>query len=388
MKVKKYIAPNMPEAMKKIRKDLGKEAVILNSKIIYTGGFFGLFRKKNIEVIAALDNDMVQPSQIEKIDFSRVETNSEMKQKDLQSPQPVQNKTGENKEMILKEIHDVKQLIKQITSQGHSSSVHIPSPYREIYQKLLSQNISEMILQQLTEDIYEHYYSKKEQVDKDNAYDFIVQSLVEYIKPLEFGAALQKKYIALIGPTGVGKTTTLAKIASIKAIEQKKKVAFITTDTYRIAAVEQLKTYAKILNVPIEVCYNLNDFKQAVEKFTAFDHVFIDTAGRNFRNKKHIEDLKKTIDFHTEMETYLVFSLTAKEEDLEMIYQQFSNIPIDKLIFTKLDETSCCGSLLNLSYKYHKPIAFITTGQDVPDDIIVATQHTIINQIVGETKND
>lgn len=378
----------MPEAMKKIRKDLGKEAVILNSKIIYTGGFFGLFRKKNIEVIAALDNDMVQPSQIEKIDFSRVETNSEMKQKDMQSPQPVQNKTGENKEMILKEIHDVKQLIKQITSQGHSSIVHIPSPYREIYQKLLSQNISETILQQLTEDIYEHYYSKKEQVDKDNAYDFIVQSLVEYIKPLEFGAALQKKYIALIGPTGVGKTTTLAKIASIKAIEQKKKVAFITTDTYRIAAVEQLKTYAKILNVPIEVCYNLNDFKQAVEKFTAFDHVFIDTAGRNFRNKKHIEDLKKTIDFHTEMETYLVFSLTAKEEDLEMIYQQFSNIAIDKLIFTKLDETSCCGSLLNLSYKYHKPIAFITTGQDVPDDIIVATHDTIINQIVGETNND
>lgn len=378
----------MPEAMKKIRKDLGKDAVILNSKIIYTGGFFGLFRKKNIEVIAALDNDTVQPSQKEKIDFPRMEMNTEMKRKDLQPTEPVQNKTGENKEMILKEIRDLKQLIKQVSSQGHLSIEHIPSPYREIYQKLLSQNISETILQQLTEDIYEHYYSKKEQVDKDNAYDFIVQSLVEYIKPLEFGAALQKKYIALIGPTGVGKTTTLAKIASIKSIEQKKKVAFITTDTYRIAAVEQLKTYAKILNVPIEVCYNLNDFKQAVEKFTAFDHVFIDTAGRNFRNKKHIEDLKKTIDFHTEMETYLVFSLTAKEKDLEMIYQQFSNIPIDKLIFTKLDETSCCGSLLNLSYKYHKPIAFITTGQDVPDDIIVATQHTIINQIVGETNND
>ncbi|MEK0289842.1 flagellar biosynthesis protein FlhF [Caldifermentibacillus hisashii] len=388
MKVKKYIAPNMPEAMKKIRKDLGKDAVILNSKIIYTDGFFGLFRKKNIEVIAALDNDMVQPSQKEKIDFPRMEMNTEMKRKDLQPPQPVQNKTGENKEMILKEIRDLKQLIKQISSQGHLSIEHIPSPYREIYRKLLNQNISETILQQLTEDIYGHYYSKKEQVDENTAYDFIVQSLMEYIKPLEFGEAPQKKYIAVIGPTGVGKTTTLAKIASINAIEQKKKIAFITTDTYRIAAVEQLKTYAKILNVPIEVCYNINDFKQAVEKFTAFDHVFIDTAGRNFRNKKYIEDLKKTIDFHTDMETYLVFSLTAKEEDLETIYQQFSNIPIDKLIFTKLDETSCCGSLLNLSYKYHKPIAFITTGQDVPDDIIVATHDTIINQIVGETNND
>lgn len=378
----------MPEAMKKIRKDLGKDAVILNSKIIYTDGFFGLFRKKNIEVIAALDNDMVQPSQKEKIDFPRMEMNTEMKRKDLQPPQPVQNKTGENKEMILKEIRDLKQLIKQISSQGHLSIEHIPSPYREIYRKLLNQNISETILQQLTEDIYGHYYSKKEQVDENTAYDFIVQSLMEYIKPLEFGEAPQKKYIAVIGPTGVGKTTTLAKIASIKAIEQKKKIAFITTDTYRIAAVEQLKTYAKILNVPIEVCYNINDFKQAVEKFTAFDHVFIDTAGRNFRNKKYIEDLKKTIDFHTDMERYLVFSLTAKEEDLETIYQQFSNLPIDKFIFTKLDETSRCGSLLNLSYKYHTPIAYITTGQDVPDDIIVATHDTIINQIVGETNND
>lgn len=386
MKVKKYIAPNMPEAMKKIRKDLGKDAVILNSKIVYTGGFFGLFRKKNIEVIAALDNDMVQPSQKEKIDFPRAETNTEMKQK--QSPELVKNSFGENKEMILKEIYDLKQLIKQMSSQGHLSIEQIPSPYREIYRKLLNQNISETILQQLTEDIYEHYYSKKEQVNENTAYDFIVQSLMEYIKPLKFGEALQKKYIAVIGPTGVGKTTTLAKIASIKAIEQKKKIAFITTDTYRIAAVEQLKTYAKILNVPIEVCYNINDFKQAVEKFTAYDHVFIDTAGRNFRNKKYIEDLKKTIDFHTNIETYLVFALTAKEEDLETIYQQFSNLPINKFIFTKLDETSCCGSLINLSYKYHTPIAYITTGQDVPDDIIVATHDTIINQIVGETNND
>jgi len=378
----------MPEAMKKIRKDLGKDAVILNSKTIYTGGIFGLFRKKNIEVIAAVDNDMVQPSQKEKTDFHRAEMNTEMKQTDRQLLEPVQKATGENKEMILKEIHDLKQWMQLIASQGHSSIEHIPSPYREIYRKLLNQNISESILQQLTKDIYEHYYSNKELVDENAASDYIVQSLLGYIKPLDFGETLQKKYIVVIGPTGVGKTTTLAKIASINAIEQKKKIAFITTDTYRIGAVEQLKTYAKILNVPIEVCYNLNDFQQAVDNFTAFDHVFIDTAGRNFRNKKYIDDLNKIIDFQTEMETYLVFSLTAKEEDLETIYQQFSNIPIDKFIFTKLDETSRCGSLINLSYKYNTPIAYITTGQDVPDDIIVATHDTIINQIVGETNND
>ena len=102
-----------------------------------------------------------------------------------------------------------------------------------------------------------------------------------------------KKYINIVGPTGVGKTTTLAKVAAETMLNQRKKVAFITTDTYRIAAIDQLKTYAKILNIPIEVAYNLEDFKRAADRFSHYDIVFIDTAGRNFRNEQYVKDLEK-----------------------------------------------------------------------------------------------
>ena len=164
------------------------------------------------------------------------------------------------------------------------------------------------------------------------------------------GVSFTKKYINVVGPTGVGKTTTLAKIAAECILKYKKRVAFITTDTYRIAAIEQLKTYANILNVPLEVCYNLNDFQQATRQFESYDMVFIDTAGRNFRNQKYVEDLRNIIDYNQDMETFLVLSLTAKQIDMEDIYKQFSLISIDKMIFTKADETSTYGAMFNIIY--------------------------------------
>lgn len=377
----------MPDAMQKIRKDLGKDAVILNSKIIYTGGFFGLFRKKNIEVIAAVDQEKYKTAEKKSSERNYSLTLNQPANNILFSSKVGQNQESQkNEETILKEIHELKQLISEKKLKDFSNSDYIPAPYQEIYDNLNRQNINKEILRRITEEIYENYYGNKEMVNKETAKDFVSDTLKRYIQSLDFGTSMiQKKYITVIGPTGVGKTTTLAKIASKVAIEQKKKIAFITTDTYRIAAVEQLKIYAKILNVPIEVCYSFTDFQQAIEKFSMYDHVFIDTAGRNFRNEKYVKDLQETIDFNGSMETYLVFSLTAKERDLELIYNQFSKIPIDKFIFTKLDETSQFGSLINLPIKYQKPIAFITTGQDVPDDIIVATHDFVINQIVGET---
>jgi flagellar biosynthesis protein FlhF len=200
------------------------------------------------------------------------------------------------------------------------------------------------------------------------------------------GISFSKKYINVAGPTGVGKTTTLAKMAAECVIKHKKKVAFITTDTYRIAAIDQLKTYAKILNVPLEVCYTIEDFKQAAEKLKDNDLILIDTAGRNFRNKQYVEDLQNVIDFEKDMETFLVLSLTAKQRDMEDIYSQFSIIDIDKLIFTKADETSTYGAMYNIIHKYRKGAAYITNGQDVPDDILAADPDVIVKQLLGTIK--
>ena len=156
-------------------------------------------------------------------------------------------------------------------------------------------------------------------------------------------------------------------------LNQRKKVAFITTDTYRIAAIDQLKTYAKILNVPIEVAYNLEDFKRAADRFSHYDIVFIDTAGRNFRNEQYVKDLGNIIDFSNELETYLVLSLTSKQTDMDAIYRQFSTIPIKQVIFTKADETATYGSMINFIQRNQIAPFYITNGQNVPDDIVRAT---------------
>jgi flagellar biosynthesis protein FlhF len=194
---------------------------------------------------------------------------------------------------------------------------------------------------------------------------------------------MKKKYVNVIGPTGVGKTTTLAKIAADCILKHQKKVAFITTDTYRIAAIEQLKTYAQILNIPIEVCYSLKDFHAAAKKFASYDVVLIDTAGRNFRNKQYVDDLVNVLDFGMDLETYLVFALTSKQKDMEDIFRQFSTIKIDKFIFTKADETSVYGSMINLTDKFNIGVAYITTGQNVPDDFLIASPEAITNVLIG-----
>ena len=119
----------------------------------------------------------------------------------------------------------------------------------------------------------------------------------------------------------------------------------------------------------VEVVYKMEDFKKAIDKFVDYDHVFIDTAGRNFREKKYVEDLRSIIDFNQQMETFLVLSFTSKENDMREIISQFSPIHIDRFIFTKLDETSSYGSMINLMSETGIGAAYVTNGQDVPEDI-------------------
>lgn len=371
----------MPEAMKKIREELGRDAVILNSKIVYSKGFLGLFRKKNIEVVAAIDEQISRESDHKPI----VTMNNDVinQSRNLLDDSNIARQS--QNEQLLTEIHQLQNLVKQLTNFRSINFDQIPEPYHPVFQRLVQQQIEPNILEKLKEKTNEHYYKNDQEITEEDATVFIGQLLLDAMDNIDFGGmSLEKKYINVVGPTGVGKTTTLAKMAANAAIQLKKKIAFITTDTYRIAAVDQLKTYAKILNVPIEVCYNNADFKKAIETFQDYDYIFIDTAGRNFRNQVYVHELKKMIDFDEDMETFLVFSLTSKEIDMDEIYAQFSLIPIDKFIFTKLDETTLYGAMINQVLKYNKGIAYITNGQEVPDDIVEATPEFIIQKVFGE----
>ncbi|NMH71167.1 flagellar biosynthesis protein FlhF [Bacillus sp. RO3] len=360
MKVKKYAAPSMNEAMKKVRNELGEDAVILNSKVLYTGGFMGLFKKKMIEVIAAIDPEI----ESEKREMNRMKTAS------APITPPSENRRDHSNRSVESELKELKQMISTIKSKSQFET--FTPDVQEVLLYLKKHGVTDTILFQLGDHL--EAKTKSESIKGNQQIEWVKDEVKHFLGDLLEGVALggmsfKKKFINVIGPTGVGKTTTLAKMAAHAVIEKRMKIAFITTDTYRIAAIEQLKTYAGLLNVPVEVVYKMDDFRKAIDKFQDYDHVFIDTAGRNFREKRYVEDLKGIIDFKNQMETFLVLSLTSKEGDMREIISQFSSIDIHRFIFTKLDETSSYGSMINMMSEVKTGAAYVTTGQDVPEDI-------------------
>lgn len=368
MKIKKYIVRSMPEAMSLIKKDLGNDAVILNSKEIKTGGFLGMFKKKNFEVIAALDETSLPVNKSKQI------------VKEIPVNLPKVNVNKQQNEVL----DELKYLRELIASQSFQSEHQFPAEFEHLYQFLLEQEVSRELAKEMIDSMMMKI-EVNETVSNDQLKLLLKNEIVSRLSGLSFdGIHFDKQQIIqFIGPTGVGKTTTLAKVAALSILQHEKKIAFITADTYRIAAIDQLKTYARILDVPIEVAYTISDYKNALQKFKDFDLVFVDTAGRNFRDERYVKELKDVIAFEQfKVSTYLVLSLTAKAQDVIDIYGQFEQIPIEKVIFTKVDETLSYGSILNVCINENIAVAHFTNGQNVPDDIVQANP-SFISELIA-----
>ncbi|PYZ93129.1 flagellar biosynthesis protein FlhF [Salipaludibacillus keqinensis] len=368
MKIKKYLAKDMSEAMTKIRAELGQDAVILNSKRVETGGFLGFFTKKNMEVIAAIDPE----------------------NRPLTSKRPIVNKQKQAMKpkqdtvKLTNEINELKNMIKELHQGAPGTKEDYPSSLDPINRRLVDQEVSDSYRMQVMKQLLKRWYQEDGDSKSDEEIEkWMIEQLTELLVDKDFGSFnYSKKYLNVVGPTGVGKTTTLAKIAAKAVLHDQKKVAFITTDTFRIAAIEQLKTYAKILDVPMEVAYSMKDFKEALSRFSDYDFVLIDSAGRNFRNPLYVEQLNQVIDFNEEMETHLVLAMTSKYRDMSKIIEQFKLIHINKFIFTKLDETDSVGAMLNVMVDFGIGASYLATGQNVPDDIEEATTEKVIERLV------
>src|SRR5690625_4092089 len=359
----------MPEAMKQIRADLGADAVILNSKEVRQGGFLGLFKKRKIEVVAALDPQPIVSSK----------PKAELPNKAPILTHTYTKETNSNSE-VLNEIKHMKKILELQAKQ--SDDIYLPE-YQLAYQNLLEQEVVEELAKELIDSVKNKHEENGQAVTRESIFETLQKEMNRRLNDISFqGITYDQQIIQFAGPTGVGKTTTLAKIAANCMLVDQKKVAFITTDTYRIAAIEQLKTYARILDVPVEVAYTIEDYRQAVEKFSKYDIILVDTAGRNFRDEKYIKELEKSVSPDTK--TFLVLSLTAKPNDIMDIYQQFEHLPINEIIFTKLDETLQYGSMINIALKNHVGIAYLTNGQDVPDDLIKPNPNVLSLYIINE----
>ncbi|MCK5075139.1 MAG: AAA family ATPase, partial [Calditrichia bacterium] len=255
----------------------------------------------------------------------------------------------------------------------------LPDNLKRLYKKLvemeIQENLSKTIVQTILAKLNEEEITNKEILG--TFLKKIFSSMVKIAVPIEKMKSRKQQVIALVGPTGVGKTTTVAKIAANCKIFHGKKVGIITADTFRIAAVEQIQTFANIAGLPIEVVYEASEMKDALRELRDMDIVLIDTVGRSQKKSEQLLKIKEFIDSANAQQVHLVMSLTGSTKNLLDVAQQFSILKPNRYIFSKLDEVSGAGNLLNIIYKMKMPVSYVTTGQNVPDDILMPDANTL-----------
>lgn len=405
MKYKTYVAPTLQRALLQMALDLGKDALLVSHRNVRKGGIFGIFGKKMIEVTAALPFTQkpkpvesgvrgqgsgvnIQPQvQVQSQQVPQREPQYEQQPQIQQfqpqfQPQPQIQPDISIIGIIQKELFEIKQ--KMTTIMEERSIIKFPGKSHSAYMRLINNDVEKEVAEKIIKQIVAE---APPNILEDEA--FVESRVIKHISSIIKTGELNidngtPKIITLIGPTGVGKTTTLAKIAADFAFEKHKRVSVITVDTYRIAAAEQLKTYTDILGIPLEVVYFPSEFKKAIETHSSSDLILIDTAGRSQRNSIQMAELKAFISqAGYSLENCLILSSTTKYKELMDIADNFKRVSFHKVIFTKTDEAVCFGQILSLSSKIEQPIIYITIGQNVPEDIEQANPTKLAKMVFG-----
>lgn len=408
MIIKKFQGKTESEAIEAAKKELGESIVIMNVKNFRKKKFFGIFGTNMVEITVALEAETERPvstvapvkevtgpivpgaiwekaSETKAVDEAGMqdETGKAIVEKldGLQLLLQQQFKMVEEEER--REKKEQKETNTETTKEPQSNE--ILTFMKLLYNTMIENEVNDKYANELISDIEK---SGKPDRQMDYTLSNVYQKMIlkfgkaELIQP----ATKTPKLIYFIGPTGVGKTTTIAKIASKFCVEEKKKIALLTADTYRIAAAEQLRTYASILEVPFRVIYTPEEIIQAVEEFKELDYILIDTSGHSHQNeeqKNAVGELINATGEHLEKETFLVVSATTKYRDLIGIADAYKDMTKYKIIFTKLDETTALGNLYNLRLYTGASLSYVTCGQNVPDDILPFNPQSTVKQILS-----
>ncbi len=402
MIIKKFQASTEAEAIIKAKEEMGSAAVILNIKTIKHRGISRLFKKDMVEVTAALE-EMKNTASIPVKSINMAVDDNYRQSSDFHME--YENEKASIIEEKLNSLQSMLENRMKVVSENpeyfkEEKAVEIkPEPEEEdtnikfiklIYNQLIDNEVDEQYVNQIIGEIQS---SLKKEASLDSILAAVYQKIILKIgqpKSIETEQG-KRKIVFFVGPTGVGKTTTIAKLASYFKLEKNAKLALITSDTYRIAAVEQLRTYAGILDVPLQVVYTIEEFNQALESYKDYDLVLVDTAGRSHKNDEQCKEVlhlinDSIIDEDTVKEVYLVMSATTKYKDLVKINEAFNSLENYNIIFTKLDETSCYGNILNMRLKTDVSISYVTSGQAVPDDIRILDPQKVARSLLGSNE--
>ena len=398
MKIKKISAANTQIALKQIREILGEEAIVLHieEKVDKKS------KKRMVEVTAALDEEFQYEN---KIGPGGTETavrpveNSFMfdeSPEDLTNSERILANKPDNRNIlepdsppIFSDLLEVKQQLNSLSLLLRDNGYpEMAPPFLDNFIQLISAGVNKKFALKIVRSV-----EAKLTGPAKNSSSFIKREILQELEKFIAGMNCEngskkgsKRIRVLVGPTGVGKTTCIAKLSAIDKIYKNRKVGLISMDTYRIAAIEQLKTYANITKIPLEVVYNPSDMKRALDNLSDCDVIYLDTPGRSPKNSEAIKDIARYLRECPDPEVHLVISMNGKEEDMINIVDRFSILPVNRILFTKLDETDTVGVLLGVLNRAKKPVSYLTTGQNVPDDIIKPGKSTITGMLVGDKR--
>lgn len=363
MRIKRFTGPSVKEAIKDVKAEFGADALILSTKKIGAGLH---------EVVAAVDYDLSEP----------VELPVENEAKLQPSPAPAADKAERLPEELnelmkeLKELNELKKLCMNMVSSADS-------PLSGVFTRLEENLVSNGIDRRLAKKILMNTLSG---VTKEKATDitFLKNCIKQkvYDKIAIADPLASKGVVAFVGPSGVGKTTTIAKLAAVNALRNKKRTALVTTDTHRIGAVEQLKIYGRLMGVPVDVARDANDLQGLIKAHDDKDLVLVDTAGRNQNDAKGIGELESFAQAVPGMRFNLVLNSQSRDEALYSSVKGFGSLPLDSLTFTRLDEGTAHGPILNAMVLAKKPVAYLSTGSRVPEDIEAASRERLMRYIM------
>lgn len=404
MIIKKFQGATEMEAVLQAKEELGKDAVVLNVKTIKQRGLFKFFKPTSVEVTVALEEAKVENKKIEeqgikaaelkgsfnsivdeKINISDLNTRDNIEKKDMEHTSGIEKKLSDLQNLLEKQIDSKPSIEQEMVNNPESEKSETAVFAQLIYKTLLDMEVDEKYINQFTRDIE---LIKNKDLTIDHILGYIYQRMILKLGQAKTISETKKKpkVVFFIGPTGVGKTTTIAKIASKFHVDGNKKVVLLTADTYRIAAAEQLRTYANILGVPFQVIYSSQELKDCVEQYKTFDFILIDTTGHSHKNREQTSDISEFVhclDSKAEKEVYLVISAATKYKDLLKIVDTYNEITNYNIIFTKLDETTSLGNILNIKMYSQKDLSYVTSGQNVPDDIEVFDAQSLVKQLLG-----